>query len=116
MRHFQKPRAGMVISGSGPNLSSALQAHSGQLVFPIRICSIILPIQVVDFPHPLVSDAGRLRHDTQAAAVSAGSLYSSFLVNMAQICRAILFASAIATSIFGLRTSIRPIQLVAGTL
>jgi hypothetical protein len=35
---------------------------------------------------------------------------------MAQICRAILFANAIPTSIFGLRASIRPIQLFAGIL
>jgi hypothetical protein len=27
MRHFQKPRAGMVICGSGPNLISELIAH-----------------------------------------------------------------------------------------
>jgi len=28
MRHFQKPRAGMVISGSGPNLTFELFARS----------------------------------------------------------------------------------------
>ena len=53
MRHFQKPRAGMVISGSGPNLLSELYARRPYLVFPIRICSIVLPIQVVVFSHPL---------------------------------------------------------------
>jgi hypothetical protein len=73
MQHYKKPLAGMVICGSGPDPSGALQAHSGQLVFPIRICSIILPIQVVGFSHPDVTGAGRLRHDTHAAAASAGS-------------------------------------------
>lgn len=53
MRHFQKPLAGMVISGSGPNLAGVLSALSFSLVFPIQICSIILPIQVVVFSHPL---------------------------------------------------------------
>ncbi|SMD13285.1 hypothetical protein SAMN06295998_1492 [Primorskyibacter flagellatus] len=53
MRHFQKPRAGMVISGSGPNLARELFALPVVLVFPIRICSIVLPIQVVVFSHPL---------------------------------------------------------------
>jgi len=41
MRHFQKPRAGMVISGSGPNLASELSALRLLLVFPIPICSIV---------------------------------------------------------------------------
>src|SRR6056297_251365 len=50
---FQKPRAGMVISGSGPYLKNELVARRDLLVFPIRICSIVLPIQVVVFSHPL---------------------------------------------------------------
>ena len=49
VRHFQKPRAGMVISGLGPNLSGELVARSPKLVFPIQIYSIILPIRGVDF-------------------------------------------------------------------
>ncbi len=53
MRHFQKPRAGMVISGLGPNLIVELSARRPLLVFSIRICSIVLPIQVVVFSHPL---------------------------------------------------------------
>ena len=57
MRHFQKPRAGMVISGSGPNLASELFALRLLLVFPIQICSIVLPIQVVVFSHPLGTGA-----------------------------------------------------------
>gem|GEM_PF-3949933 len=57
MRHFQKPRAGMVISGSGPNLTSELFALRLLLVFPIQICSIVLPIQVVVFSHPLGTSA-----------------------------------------------------------
>jgi len=51
MRYFQKPRAGMVISGSGPNLGSELCAQSLTLVFPIQICSIVAPIQVIGFSH-----------------------------------------------------------------
>ncbi len=53
MRHFQKPRAEMVISGLGPNLYNVLIALSSHLVFPIQISSIVLPIQVVVFSHPL---------------------------------------------------------------
>lgn len=57
---FQKPQAGMVICGSGPNLTVVLVALTvvlvalrAALVFPLRICSIVLPIQVVVFSHPL---------------------------------------------------------------
>jgi hypothetical protein len=50
---FQKPQAGMVIYGSGPNLTVVLVALRAALVFPLRICSIVLPIQVVVFSHPL---------------------------------------------------------------
>ena len=53
MRHFQKPQAGMVISGLGPNLAAVLIALRAALFFPLRICSIVLPIQVVVFSHPL---------------------------------------------------------------
>ena len=49
----QKPRAGMVISGSAPYLKSELAARRDLLVLPVRICSIVLPIQVVVFLHPL---------------------------------------------------------------
>ena len=34
MRHFQKPRAGMVISGSGPNLYTELICSQGLTGFP----------------------------------------------------------------------------------
>ncbi len=50
-RHFQKPRARMVISGLGPNLHIELSARIAELVFSIRIRSIILLIQVVVFSH-----------------------------------------------------------------
>ena len=53
MRHFQKPQASMVICGSGPNLAVVLVALRAALVFPLRICSIVLPIQVVVFSPPL---------------------------------------------------------------
>ena len=49
----QKPLAGMVICGSGPNLTVELYALVIHLVFLIQICSIILPIRVVAFSHPL---------------------------------------------------------------
>jgi hypothetical protein len=50
---FQKLLAVMMISGSGPTLTIELCARSDQLVFPIRICSIVAPIQVIVFSHPL---------------------------------------------------------------
>ena len=53
VRHFQKPRAGMVISGLGPNLSGELAALSPKLVFPNQICSIISPIQSIVFSPPV---------------------------------------------------------------
>ncbi len=53
VRHFQKPRAGMVISGLGPNLSDELVARSPKLVFPIQIYSIMLPIQIIVFSPPV---------------------------------------------------------------
>ena len=56
MQHPKKPLAGMVICGSGPNLGYELMAHSDFLVFLIQICSIILPIRVVAFFHPPLSD------------------------------------------------------------
>lgn len=51
VRHFQKPQAGMVISGLGPNLLLELSARIPALDFLIRICSIVLPIQVIVFSH-----------------------------------------------------------------
>jgi len=50
---FEKLRAGMVICGSGPNLTdSRALLKTQKLVFPVRICSIILPIRVVAFSLP----------------------------------------------------------------
>jgi hypothetical protein len=48
----------MVICGTGPYLQNELAAHRVLLVFPIQICSINAPIQVVDFSHPLGTDTG----------------------------------------------------------
>ncbi len=69
VRHFQKPLAGMVICGSGPYLNNELRrsttsfdAHSLILVFPIQICSIILPIQVFDSLHLLYRRQSALRY------------------------------------------------------
>ncbi len=72
MHHFQKPLDSMVICGSGPNLRAELFALSSTMVFPIRICSINAPIQVVDFSHPPGTDVGCLPHVDHAAS-SAGS-------------------------------------------
>ena len=51
MQHYKKPLAGMVICGSGPNLSYELKALSQKQVFLIQIFSIVLPIQIIDFSH-----------------------------------------------------------------
>src|SRR3546814_16898088 len=58
MRHFRKPLAGLVICGSGPNLSIVLNAHYPSLVFLIQIFLIILPIRVVAFSHPHYPTSG----------------------------------------------------------
>jgi hypothetical protein len=46
VRRFQMPLAGMVNSGLGPNLNLELAARRPWVVFPVRICSIVAPIQV----------------------------------------------------------------------
>lgn len=51
VRRFQKPPAGMVIRGLGPNLFAELDAQDSKLVFLLQICSIILPMRVVTFLH-----------------------------------------------------------------
>jgi hypothetical protein len=51
VRRIQKPLANMEISGSGPHLITELSARRRSLVFPIQICSIVAPIQVVGFSH-----------------------------------------------------------------
>lgn len=51
MRRSQEPLASMVISGAGPNSLLELDAPDIQLVFPIPIVSIILPIEVIAFSH-----------------------------------------------------------------
>jgi hypothetical protein len=73
VRRFQKPRADMVISGSGPNLEAELEARGLALVFLTRIFSIVAPIQVIGFSHsPFGTVAGGSRPAGQAVA-SAGS-------------------------------------------
>lgn len=70
---LRKPLADMVISGSDPNLFSELIAPSPYLVILIQICSIILPIWIVDVltpPSPALDcPEPHLRH---AAAASTG--------------------------------------------
>lgn len=41
----------MVISGAGPKSFLELDAQDIELVFPIQIVSIIVPVQVVAFSH-----------------------------------------------------------------
>jgi len=53
VRHYQKPRAGMVISGLGPNLFGELAVLSPNLVFPIQIfpsVTLCLRVRVTDMP------------------------------------------------------------------
>ena len=71
LRRFQKPLAGMVIRGSGPNLIHELDARDSKLVFLIQICSIILPIRVVAFSLPLAG-LGLAQPFCQAAVAVAG--------------------------------------------
>ena len=83
---FQKPRADMVISGSGPNLSTELQALSVPLVSPFQIYSIIAPIQVIDFSHPPGTDAGCLRHgDVAQISFEHDAPFPAFLQRTALI-------------------------------
>ncbi len=58
VRQFRKLRAGMEISGSGPDPEIEIPARRHQPVFPILIQSIILPLQVVVFLHPPGTIAG----------------------------------------------------------
>lgn len=51
LRRCQKPLAGMVIRGTGPNLFAGLDAQDPKLVFLLQIWSIILPMRVVAFSH-----------------------------------------------------------------
>ena len=74
VRHIQKPLAGMVIRGSGPNLLPELQARRDRLVSLTQIYSIVVPIQVVALSHPPLYRLGLLRRDTHIAAAIAGSL------------------------------------------
>jgi hypothetical protein len=72
-RHFQKPRAGMVISGSGPNLTRELCCSAGSTGFPN-------PVLFDRFAHsgrrlhtPLAPSLA-VRHEHHTATASAGSL------------------------------------------
>ena len=71
LRRFQKPLAGMVVRGSGPNLIHELEARDSKLVFLAQICSIILPIRVVAFSLPLTG-LGLAQPCDQAAVAVAG--------------------------------------------
>lgn len=71
---FQTPRAGVEISGSGPNLQYELAAPSKNMVVPIRICSIIAHFQAISFLHSLRTGTGCSRHDDHAATANPGFL------------------------------------------
>ncbi len=81
--------------------------------FRIRIGPILSTLPFVDLLTRLTFPMPRCPILDQAAAAT-GTRKSSPLVSMAQTERAILLASAIATSIFGLRTSMRCSQLPSG--
>src|SRR5690606_36080452 len=103
----------MVVRGSGPNLQSELVCSGCPTGFPNpdlfdrfahagrRLLSH-LPV----FP----TSGGGLQLHQYAAAALAGSLYSCCFVTIAQIVRAILLASATATSMRGLRRASRSNQ------
>src|SRR3546814_14942332 len=100
----------MVIRGSGPDLGNEFKTHSDFLVFLIQIISIILTIRVSAFSHPPSPPRYRFaRHEPHAATACAGTRYSSCLVNLAQMARANLLASAMAASLLGLLACLRAI-------
>jgi hypothetical protein len=99
---FQKPLAGMVIRGAGPNLILEFMHSRPHTGFPDPDLFDHFPIQIIAFLSPLPTSALREFVD-QAAVAVAGFRKSSFLVSIAQIMRAILLANVIATSIPGLR-------------
>jgi len=105
MRHCQTPRAGMGISGSGPNLLGELYARKALSGFPNPDLFDRFAPSGRRLLTPLLAPVLAVRHKHHAGPTSAGSLSSSFFVSIAQICRAILLASAIATSILGLRSN-----------
>ena len=78
--------------------SAALRVEAG---FPDPVSLTVFPYPFSDLPTS--PTAARPSPLSQAAA---GARYVSFLVISAQMMRAILLASATATSIFGLRASI----------
>ncbi len=57
--HLGNVLENMAICGSRPNLAVVPIALRAALVFPLRICSIVLPIQVVVFSQPLGTVASR---------------------------------------------------------
>jgi len=73
VRHFQKPLAGMVICGSGPNLVAELSSSKNHTGFPYPDRFDHAPIQVIDFSH-LLTDFGYLwSASNHAATTNAGS-------------------------------------------
>lgn len=73
----------MVISGSGPNLFSELIAPSPYLVILTQICSIILPIWIVDVLTPPSPALGlRLNHSQNATSVARAAADRKFLASL----------------------------------
>ena len=83
--------------------------------FPIRVFSIALPLLICDLLTLPTSEAGRNALGAYAVA-AAGFLKFVAVVIMAQRPRAILFASAVATKILGLRANMRVSQEFAVAL
>ena len=98
----------MVICGAGPNLLPDLCGPKGLAGFPgpdLFDHSALAGRRLLASPSP-ASGHGFLRK-RHAAMTRPGSRYSSPVVSMAQIARAILLAKANATSMRGLRAIIR---------
>src|SRR5690349_7717876 len=73
VRHFHKPLAGMVISGSGPNLLSELASSRNVPGFPHPDRFDHAPIQVIDFSHLLTGISPQRSASAHAATANVGS-------------------------------------------
>lgn len=95
----------MAIRESDPNPDFELYSSVGYSGFSdpglIDRCSIL----IIDVSHSYPADLC-FEQFAQFTIGAAGSRYASCFINIAQTWRAILFASAIATRILGLRLSI----------
>src|SRR4051794_6433432 len=107
------PLAGMEICGPGANQFVRALSSVAPIAFPGPDLTDHLTLPFVDLlTRPTVPKLRRPR--LAQIAATGGTRKSSPFTSMAQTERAILLASAIATSIFGLRASMRWSQLPSG--